>query len=236
MFSLAIIGRPNVGKSTLFNRLTGAMVIAADQLFATLDPTLRRIEMTSGRSAILTDTVGFIRDLPHELVESFQATLEEVREADLLLHVIDVEQEQRQARIDEVNQVIEMIDASHVPQIEIYNKIDKYPAHFAHTEYPENGPRARIWLSSTSGEGIDDLKSCIEHQIHQNIKPHFLTLPVTAGHLRAKLFNLGAVRNDGVNADGSWDMEVELEEFRLQKLCEEASLDITKLQTDTARY
>ena len=124
---ISLVGYTNAGKSTLFNLLTGADVRTADQLFATLDPTLRRVETKSGRNIILTDTVGFIRDLPHDLVESFQATLEEIREADLLIHVIDVDHEQRQQRIDDVNKVIDLIDAANVPQIEVYNKIDKYP-------------------------------------------------------------------------------------------------------------
>ena len=123
---ISFIGYTNAGKSTLFNYLTSANVKTADQLFATLDPTLRRLNTGNGSEVILTDTVGFIRDLPHELVESFKATLDEIREADLLIHVIDVEQEQRQQRIDEVNQVVDMIGASNVPQIEVYNKIDKY--------------------------------------------------------------------------------------------------------------
>ena len=233
---ISLVGYTNAGKSTLFNRLTGANVEAVDQLFATLDPTLRRIQLPSGRAAILTDTVGFIRDLPHDLVESFQATLAEVREADLLLHVIDVDQEQRQQRIDEVNQVIELIEATNVPQVEIYNKIDKYPEHFAHMETLENRPKARFWLSSLSGEGIADLMSYIDKHINQKISAHFLKLPVTAGHLRAKLFNLGAVRHEDVNEEGGWNMEIELEEFRLNKLCEEAHLDISKLQYGSARY
>ena len=104
-FAKAFVGYTNAGKSTLFNYLTDANVKVEDQLFATLDPTLRRINTDNGNDIILTDTVGFIRDLPHELIESFKATLDEVKEADLLIHIIDVDQEQRQQRIDEVNQV-----------------------------------------------------------------------------------------------------------------------------------
>ena len=233
---ISLVGYTNAGKSTLFNRLTGAGVVAEDQLFATLDPTLRRIETESGKNVILTDTVGFIRDLPHDLVESFQATLEEVREADLLIHVIDVDHEQRQQRIDDVNQVIELIDATDVPQIEVYNKIDKYPEQTAHIETSENTPNTRIWLSSFTGEGINLLLECIEQQISQNRRPHLLNLPVTAGQLRAKLFDIGAVRHEDVNEKGGWIMEIELEEFKLHKLCEEARLDISQLQSGASRY
>ena len=186
--------------------------------------------MDSGRNIILTDTVGFIRDLPHDLVESFQATLEEVREADLLIHVIDVDHEQRQQRIDEVNKVIELIGAENVPQIEIYNKIDRYSEQTARVEMADNYPHVRIWLSSQTGEGLELLQEGIEQQLRHDRKPHHLNLPVTAGQLRAKLFDLGAVRQDDENEKGGWTMEVELEEFRLNKLCEEASLDISQLQ------
>lgn len=233
---VSLVGYTNAGKSTLFNHLSGAGVKAADQLFATLDPTLRRVETNSGRNIILTDTVGFIRDLPHDLIESFQATLEEVREADVLLHVIDVDHEQRQERIDEVNKVIELIDAADVPQIEVYNKIDKYPEQTPRLEQEENYPHPRVWLSSQTGQGVELLSEVIEQQLSQNRAPWQLSLPVTAGQLRAKLFDLGAVRQDDENEKGGWTMEVELEEFRLQKLCEEASLDITQLQSGPARY
>tara|TARA_R110002072_G_scaffold14582_9_gene60209 strand:+ start:16476 stop:17774 length:1299 start_codon:yes stop_codon:yes gene_type:complete len=233
---ISLVGYTNAGKSTLFNRMSGADVRAADQLFATLDPTLRRVEMDSGRNIILTDTVGFIRDLPHDLVESFQATLEEVREADLLIHVIDVDHEQRQQRIDEVNKVIELIDAENVPQIEVYNKIDKYSEQTARVEISDNYPHKRVWLSSQTGEGLGLLREAIEQQLRQERQPHYLNLPVTAGQLRAKLFDLGAVRQDDENELGGWIMEVELEEFRLNKLCEEASLDISQLQSEPARY
>lgn len=235
---VSLVGYTNAGKSTLFNYLTGAKVHAANQLFATLDPTLRRIETAAGRNIILTDTVGFIRDLPHELVESFQATLDEVREADLLIHVIDVDHDQRQQRIDDVNQVITMIGATDVPQLEVYNKIDNYPELQPRIELADNDLNTRIWLSSHTGEGVDFLKEEIARQINQNRQAHFLDLPVTAGQLRAKLFDMGAVRHDDVNEEGGWTMEVELEEFRLHKLCEEARLDISqlRLQSGASRY
>jgi GTP-binding protein HflX len=226
---VSLVGYTNAGKSTLFNHLTGAEVHAANQLFATLDPTLRRIQTTNGRDVILTDTVGFIRDLPHELVESFQATLDEVREADLLIHVIDVEYDQRQQRIDDVNEVINLIGATDVPQLEIYNKIDNHPELEPRMELEANGSNTRIWLSSHTGEGVDFLKEEIARQINQHRQAHFLNIPVTAGQLRAKLFDLGAVRHEDVNEKGGWTMQVELEEFRLHKLCEEARLDMESL-------
>ncbi len=228
---ISMVGYTNAGKSTLFNHLTGASVLAADKLFATLDPTLRKIETPSGRTVILTDTVGFIKQLPHDLVASFKATLDEVREADLLLHVIDVAPDQRQQRIDEVNQVIEMIGAEDVPQIEVYNKIDLHDGIAAHSQTPENYPHERVWLSSLNGSGIDLLLKQIDQYLSRQLESYSLTLPMTAGQFRAKLFELGAVRKENVDEQGSWVMEVELEKFKLTKLCNEASIDVSQLQS-----
>ena len=231
---ISFIGYTNAGKSTLFNYLTSANVKTADQLFATLDPTLRRLNIGNGSEVILTDTVGFIRDLPHELVESFKATLDEIREADLLIHVIDVEQEQRQQRIDEVNQVVDMIGASNVPQIEVYNKIDKYKELRKRVEILENSEKTRIWLSSQTGEGVNLLLEAIVKYMSQYKESRYISLPVSAGQLRAKLFDIGAVKQDNIDAVGGWIMEVELEEFKLHKLCREANLDISNIALERA--
>ncbi len=233
---ISLVGYTNAGKSTLFNRLTGADVGAANQLFATLDPTLRRVETGSGRNIILTDTVGFMRDLPHDLLASFQATLEEVGDADLLIHVIDVDHELRQQRIDAVNKVIALIGAAHVPQIEVYNKIDKYTEQSARVETTDNYPHTRIWLSAETGAGLTLLLKQIDQKLSRLMRLQRLNLPITAGQLRAKLFDLGAVRQDDENTKGGWTMEVELAECRLQKLCEEASLDISQLQSEPMHY
>ena len=231
---ISLVGYTNAGKSTLFNRLTGAGVMTANQLFATLDSTLRRLRTPEGRAVLLTDTVGFIRDLPHDLVASFQATLEEAQEADLLLHVIDVDQRQRRERIAAVNQVIERIGAAEVPRIEVYNKIDRHPEQHARLE--QTGPQARVWLSAQTADGIDALLACIDRQLGQNIRPRALKLPVTAAPLRAKLFNIGAVRHEDVNADGGWELQVELEDARLNRLCRETRVDIAQLQSGPVHH
>ena len=231
---ISLVGYTNAGKSTLFNRLTGAGVMTANQLFATLDSTLRRLRTPGGRAVLLTDTVGFIRDLPHDLVASFQATLEEAQEADLLLHVIDVDQRQRRERIAAVNQVIERIGAAEVPRIEVYNKIDRHPEQDARLE--QTGQGARVWLSAQTADGIDALLASIDRQLGQNIRPRALKLPVTAAPLRAKLFNIGAVRHEDVNADGGWDLQVELEDARLHQLCRETRVDISKLQSGPVHH
>ncbi len=229
---ISFVGYTNAGKSTLFNYLTDANVKVEDQLFATLDPTLRRINTDNGNDIILTDTVGFIRDLPHELIESFKATLDEVKEADLLIHIIDVDQEQRQQRIDEVNQVISMIGASHVAQIEVYNKIDMHSAQKRRIEISENNKITRIWLSSRTGEGVDLLLEAINRYLNKHKRPHYINIPVSAGQLRAKLFDIGAVKQENIDDMGGWVMKVELEEYKLHKLCKEANLDMSNIAVE----
>jgi len=229
---ISFVGYTNAGKSTLFNYLTDANVKVEDQLFATLDPTLRRINTDNGNDIILTDTVGFIRDLPHELIESFKATLDEVKEADLLIHIIDVDQEQRQQRIDEVNQVISMIGASHVAQIEVYNKIDMHSAQKRRIEISENNKITRIWLSSRTGEGVDLLLEAINRYLNKHKRPHYINIPVSAGRLRAKLFDIGAVKQENIDDMGGWVMKVELEEYKLHKLCKEANLDMSNIAVE----
>jgi len=229
---ISFVGYTNAGKSTLFNYLTDANVKVEDQLFATLDPTLRRINTDNGNEIILTDTVGFIRDLPHELIESFKATLDEVKEADLLIHIIDVDQEQRQRRIDEVNQVISMIGASHVTQIEVYNKIDIHSAQKRRIEISENNKITRIWLSSRTGEGVDLLLEAMNRYLNKHKRPHYINIPVSAGQLRAKLFDIGAVKQENIDDMGGWVMRVELEEYKLHKLCKEANLDMSNITVE----
>ena len=229
---ISFVGYTNAGKSTLFNYLTDANVKVEDQLFATLDPTLRRINTDNGSDIILTDTVGFIRDLPHELIESFKATLDEVKEADLLVHIIDVDQEQRQQRIDEVNQVISMIGASHVAQIEVYNKIDMHSAQRRRIEISENNKITRIWLSSRTGEGVDLLLEAMNRYLNKHKRPHYINLPIYAAQLRAKLFDIGAVKQENIDDMGGWIMEVELEEYKLHKLCKEANLDMSNIAVE----
>jgi len=229
---ISFVGYTNAGKSTLFNYLTDANVKVENQLFATLDPTLRRINTDNGNEIILTDTVGFIRDLPHELIESFKATLDEVKEADLLIHIIDVDQEQRQQRIDEVNQVISVIGASHVTQIEVYNKIDMHSAQKGRIEISENNKITRIWLSSRTGEGVDLLLEAMNRYLNKHKRPHYINIPVSAGQLRAKLFDIGAVKQENIDDMGGWVMKVELEEYKMHKLCKEANLDMSNIAVE----
>src|SRR5690606_36348745 len=158
--TVALVGYTNAGKSTLFNHLTGAQAYAADQLFATLDPTVRRVNLPDARQALLADTVGFIRELPHELVAAFRSTLQEAREATLLLHVIDAADPHRSERIAQVNEVLAEVGAEGLAQIEVFNKADLIGEH-PQVERDEQGLVRRVWLSAQTGAGTDLLVAAI---------------------------------------------------------------------------
>jgi GTPase len=161
VLAVSLVGYTNAGKSTLFNRLTRAGAYAADQLFATLDTTTRRLHLPSGGAVVLSDTVGFIRHLPHTLVAAFQATLEETARADLLLHVVDASSDFRDAQIDAVNQVLGEIGAEAIPQVLIYNKIDRTRIE-ARSERDEYGRISRAWISARTGEGLNLVQLALE--------------------------------------------------------------------------
>ena len=225
---VSLVGYTNAGKSTLFNRLTGSDVYVANKLFATLDPTFRRIEMASATPVILTDTVGFIRHIPHDLVDAFHATLEETREADLLLHIVDVTGDQRDSQIEQVNLVINEIGAENVPQIVVYNKIDQLGDMSARIEKDENGFAGRVWCSAKTGEGIDGLLEAITQFIRSKVQHHRLSLPASAGKLRAHLFKIGVVRKEQHDEQGGWVMEVDMESHRLDQLVRESGLEMSQ--------
>ena len=162
--TVSLVGYTNAGKSTLFNRISGAGVLAEDKLFATLDPTMRRVDIGQGEHIVLADTVGFIRHLPHDLVTAFHSTLEETREADLLLHVVDASSERRDENIHSVNTVLEKIEADEVTQIIVYNKIDMLPDTPARVDRDEDGKVWRVWVSAVTGAGIDNLRQIL-HEV-----------------------------------------------------------------------
>lgn len=171
VFSVSLVGYTNAGKSTLFNRLTHADTYAADQLFATLDTTTRRLRTAEGAEVVLSDTVGFIRHLPHTLVEAFQATLEETVNANLLLHVIDASSPDRDAQIAAVNTVLAEIGADAVPQILVFNKID-CTALTPRVEHDECARISRVWLSAITGDGVDPLRMAIGEHALDAVIPH----------------------------------------------------------------
>ncbi|WP_018149905.1 GTPase HflX [Leeia oryzae] len=175
VFSVSIVGYTNAGKSTLFNRMTKAQAYAADQLFATLDTTSRKVFLAEGESMVLSDTVGFIRQLPHSLVAAFRATLEETIHADLLLHVVDVSHPMREQHIIEVNKVLKEIGASDIPQILVWNKLDLKPGLEAGAEYDEYGKITAVKVSALNGNGFDVLREVLREQA---LKGNVVAIPV----------------------------------------------------------
>ncbi|MDY6980748.1 MAG: ribosome rescue GTPase HflX [Pseudomonadota bacterium] len=208
--SVSLVGYTNAGKSTLFNRLTDSHVYAADQLFATLDPTLRRLELADGQALILADTVGFIRHLPHDLVAAFRSTLQETRDADLLLHVVDASSPERDGNIEQVNAVLNEIDASDVPQLLVYNKIDQLEESEPRIEHDEQGLPWRVWISARDGAGLAELREALAARLDRGRVCHELLLPVAQGRLHALLYEVGKVHREQVDEQGNWLMTVEM--------------------------
>ena len=208
---VALVGYTNAGKSTLFNRLTTAKTYVADQLFATLDATLRRIQLPNKIGVILADTVGFIQQLPHDLIAAFRATLEETRQASLLLHVVDASDTDRQWRIEQVNQVLADIDAAEIPQLIIYNKIDKLPHCIPHDESGNNATQvSKIWLSASQGSGINLLQTALAKYFDKEMVHHWVKVPVQAGELRSRLFTLGMVLQEQYTDNGDSLLEIQM--------------------------
>jgi GTP-binding protein HflX len=223
--TIAIVGYTNAGKSTLFNRLTRAQAYAADQLFATLDPTVRRLRLAPGLETALADTVGFVRDLPHELVAAFRSTLQEAREADLLLHVIDAADPERAERIAQVNEVLGSIGAHEVPQLQVYNKIDR-TGEAAHAERDEHGLVDRVWLSAHDGRGIDLLLGALHERLGGDLCRCTLRIPPRAGRARARLFEAGAIVAQRQLDDGTLELDVSLRRQDLERICRDDQIEL----------
>ncbi|WP_324733173.1 ribosome rescue GTPase HflX [Pseudomonas paeninsulae] len=222
--SVSLVGYTNAGKSTLFNALTESDVYAADQLFATLDPTLRRLELDDLGPVVLADTVGFIRHLPHKLVEAFRATLEESSNSDLLLHVIDAHEPERDQQIEQVMAVLGEIGAHELPMLEVYNKLDLLEGVEPQIQRDANGKPQRVWLSARDGRGLPLLKQAIAELLGDDLFIATLQLPQRLARLRAQFFALGAVQSEEHAEDGSSLLAVRLPRIELNRLVTRAGL------------
>jgi GTP-binding protein HflX len=224
---LALIGYTNAGKSTLFRALTGADAYVADQLFATLDPTVRRLKLPHTPDLVVADTVGFVRDLPHELVAAFRSTLMEAREADLLLHVVDAADPEREQRIAQVDELIAGIGAGEIPQLRVYNKVDRLGRRPELVRDAAGRPSA-VWLSAATGAGLALLREALQEIFGQAAMRYVVTLPPEHGRLRAKLYATEIVRAEETLPDGGARLAVETSHRELENLCREAGIDFAQ--------
>ena len=222
---VALAGYTNAGKSTLFNRLTGAGVLTEDRLFATLDPTLRRLDLGGGDAVVLADTVGFIRELPHDLVAAFRATLEETKEAQLLVHVVDATAPDRADRIRDVHDVLRAIGAGEVPRLEVFNKCDALaPQEIEagpgrpHVEVGSRGVPARVWASARTGAGIDRVIEAIQSHAGRSRVTRIARIPPAQGRLRAAIHACANVVEEVGEPDGASLMTFRIEPAAFDRL------------------
>ena len=218
----SIVGYTNAGKSTLFNTMTGAEAYAANQLFATLDTTIRKLQLPADQEILLADTVGFIRDLPHDLVAAFRATLEEAREADLLVHVVDAADPERMARIEQVQAVLKEIEADELPVLYVYNKIDLTEDETSRVERDADGVPRRVFLSALTGEGLDALREVLSELIFPDLFEGEISVPPQQGKLRALLFDAHAVQHERVDTKGVSHLKLRLPRARYERVCRDA--------------
>ena len=227
--SLALVGYTNAGKSTLFRSLTGADAYVADQLFATLDPTVRRLTLPGGTAVVAADTVGFIRELPHELVAAFQSTLTEARAATLLMHVVDASDGRRDEHIAEVDAVLEEIGAQEIPQIIVYNKIDRLELE-PRIDRDAEGRAQAVWISAQKRLGLDLLASAVAERIARFARLARVSVPASAGALRSRLYAAKAVREERSAEDGSIELLVELPDVELLTLARTSGVQILEVR------
>lgn len=226
--SVSLVGYTNAGKSTLFNTLTNADVYAADKMFATLDPTLRRLSVLGLGEVVLVDTVGFIRHLPHKLVEAFKATLQETREADLLLHVIDAADDERHANMEQVEIVLDEIEALERPTLQIFNKIDLLPGQLPRIDRDETGMPWRVWVSAKNNQGLELINQAIGELLSRTLFENVIEIEPKDGQLRALLYANQAVLNESVAENGNIILDVRLEKDDLQKILSRAGIPVER--------
>ncbi len=230
--TVALVGYTNAGKSTLFNALTGSDSYVADQLFATLDPTVRRVNLDGVGEVVLADTVGFVRALPHELVAAFRSTLQEAREADLLLHVVDVNDPLRDERIEQVREVLRGIGAGDIRELVVFNKID-VSGDQPRVSRGSDGVATQAWVSAAAGTGLTKLRESLAHAVRPNQVRRTLHIDLAAAAARSELYGRNAVRGERQCEDGSWELDVELDLSEFAKL--EGGRGISVLEPPGAR-
>ncbi len=228
---VALVGYTNAGKSTLFRALTGADAYVADLLFATLDPTVRKLTLPGGAGIVVADTVGFIRELPHELVAAFQSTLQEARSAQLLVHLIDAADARRDEYTVQVNAVLAEIGAGALPQLLVYNKIDRLDLE-PRIERNAAGAVCQVWISAAQSRGIELLKEAIAERLELRAQRGWLQLPAGAGALRARLFAGGAVREERTEDDGRMRLLIELPPEAMAAIARKPGVELTLLPAE----
>ena len=220
--TVALVGYTNAGKSTLFNALTGSATYVADQLFATLDPTVRQVKLAGVGEVVLADTVGFVRALPHELVAAFRSTLQEARDADLLLHVVDAGDPLRDERIGQVREVLKSIGAGDIRELLVFNKVDLMEAGTGpaapRVVLGADGVASQAWVSAATGAGLDILRDALTHAVRPNQVSRTVHLDLPAAAVRSDLYRRNAVRAERQCDDGSWELDVELDLTEVAKL------------------
>ncbi|MEA3183333.1 MAG: GTPase [Gammaproteobacteria bacterium] len=231
--SLALVGYTNAGKSTLFRSWTGSDAYVADQLFATLDPTVRRVTLPGGTLVVAADTVGFIRELPHELVAAFQSTLTEAREATLLLHVVDASDARRAEHISQVDAVLAEIGAEQIPQILVYNKIDRLEMQ-PRIDRNANGQATAVWISAEKHLGLDLLAAAVAERLTRFARKARIRIQPGAGAVRSRLYAVKAVRGEHSAQDGSIELAVELPDVELLALARTPGVQILEVVGDEA--
>jgi GTP-binding protein HflX len=226
--TVSLVGYTNAGKSTLFNRLTNADVYAANQLFATLDPTLRRVDLPGYGAVVLADTVGFIRHLPHNLVDAFRATLEETVEADLLLHVVDCASAERDRHIQAVNEVLGEVGAD-APVLIVYNKVDRLEGREPRIDRDDQGIPQAVWLSARDNRGVSLLVEAIAERLGPHRFDGWLQLPPALARLRARLYDAGAVVAENHDEHGHARLHLRLPQTELEQLLRRKDVTIADL-------
>lgn len=233
--TVSLVGYTNAGKSTLFNRITTSSVYAADKLFATLDPTIRRLELPDIGPVVMADTVGFIRHLPHKLVEAFRATLEETTEATILLHIVDSHDSRRDENIEQVEEVLAEIGADDVPVLQVFNKIDLLDNFTPRIERNEEGVPVRAWVSAVTGAGLDGLYDAIVERLAEDVVHHFVLLGPADGKLRALLHEAGSVLSEEHRETGDTVLETRLQHRDWLQLLSRAGMSEETVRLDNGQ-